>query len=72
MTRVVKAEYDAENQTLRLLEPVDGLADRDQIDVIIDKRIDPKRPWMALANTLSGEDAEAFSRAIDEMFPMER
>lgn len=68
----MKAEFDAENQTLRLLEPVDGLADREHVKVIIDKIIDPKRPWMALANTLSGEDGESFARAIDEMFPTEQ
>ena len=72
MTRVVKAEYDADTQTLRLLEPIDGVENHEQVDVIVDKVIDPKRPWMALANTLSGEDAEAFTRAIDEMFPIER
>lgn len=72
MGKIVKAEFDVEHQTLRLLEPVEGFADREQVDVMIDKMIDPKRPWMALTNTLSGEDGEAFARAIDEMFPIER
>jgi hypothetical protein len=72
MSRIVKAEFDAEHQTLRLLEPLEGFANREQVDVMVDKVIDPKRPWMALQNTLSGEDGEAFARAIDEMFPIER
>ncbi len=33
--------------------------------------IDPDRPWMALENILSREDAESFARAIDEAFPIE-
>jgi hypothetical protein len=72
MSRIVKAEFDAEHQMLRLLEPLEGFANREQVDVMVDKMIDPKRPWMALQNTLSGEDGEAFARAIDEMFPIER
>ena len=69
---IVKAEFDADTQTFRLLEPVEGLANHTQVDLIIDKPIDPKRPWLALADTLSGEDAELFTRAIDELFPIER
>ena len=72
MGRIVKATFDAEHQTLRLLEPVEGFANDEQVDVIINKQIDPQRPWMALENTLSGEDGEAFARAIEEMFPIER
>jgi hypothetical protein len=72
MGHFVKAEYDAETQTLRLLEPIEGFANHEQVDVIVDKHLDPKRPWLALENTLSGEDGEAFARAIEEMFPIER
>lgn len=71
MGRIVRAEFDAEHQTLRLLEPIDGFADHEQVDVIVDKKIDPDRPWMALAGVLSGEDGESFARAIEEMFPIE-
>jgi hypothetical protein len=69
---IVKAEFDEETQTFRLLEPIEGLANHEHVDLIVDKPIDPKRPWLALANTLSGEDAERFTRAIDEFFPIER
>jgi len=72
MGRIVKAEYDAKHQSLRLLEPIDGFADQEQVDVIVDKQIDPERPWMALAGCLSGQDGESFARAIEEMFPIER
>ena len=72
MGRTVTAEFDAEHLTLRLLEPVDGLSDHERVQVTISRGVDSERPWMALSNTLSGEDGEAFTRAIDEMFPIER
>jgi hypothetical protein len=33
--------------------------------------INAGRQWMALENTLSGEDGESFGRAIEEAFPVE-
>jgi hypothetical protein len=72
MRNAVKAEYDKENQTLRLLEPLEGFGNHEQVSVLVDKVIDSERPWLALENTLSGEDGESFARAIDEAFPIER
>jgi hypothetical protein len=72
MGNVIKAEYDKENQTLRLLEPLEGFGNHEQVSVIVDKVIDPKRPWLALENILSGEDGESFAGAIEEAFPIER
>ncbi|MEA2164548.1 MAG: hypothetical protein QOK37_2675 [Thermoanaerobaculia bacterium] len=68
----VEAEYDRDTHTLRLLEPMDGFGDHERVSVLVDKVIDPERPWLALENSLSGEDGEAFARAIEEMFPIER
>lgn len=72
MAKAVTAEFDAEHQTLRLLEPIEGFENKERVQVIVDKAIDPQRPWMALSNCLSSDDGEAFARAIDEMFPIER
>jgi len=69
---ILRAEYDAEHQTLRLLEPIAGFKDHEQVDVIVDKKIDPERPWMALSGCMSGEEGEEFARIIEEMFPIER
>jgi hypothetical protein len=71
MTKIVKAEYDAEHQTLRLLEPLEGFDDHAQVTAVVN-RADPERPWMALSGVLSGEDGEAFARAVDEAFPIEK
>ncbi len=72
MGKVVKAEYDKETQTLHLLEPLEGFGNHEEVSVLVDKVIDPERPWLALENSLSGADGEAFARAIEEAFPIER
>lgn len=64
---ILKVEYDAKSQTLRLLEPLEGFSDGEQVTAVVNK-LDPERPWMALANTMSGEDGEAFERAIQQDF----
>lgn len=56
---------------LRLLEPLDGFKDGDQVTVVVNP-VDPGRPWLALQGILSGEDGEAFARAIEEAFPIEK
>lgn len=71
MSKVLKAEYDDATQTLRLLEPLDGFADREKVSVIVE-HAKPKKPWADLENILTGEDAESFGRAIDEAFPIEK
>lgn len=72
MATTVKAEYDKDNHTLRLLEPMEGFGNHERVSVLVDKEIDPERPWLALENTLSGEDGVSFARAIEEVFPVER
>jgi hypothetical protein len=68
---IVKAEYDEKSQTLRLLEPLEGFQDGEKVTAVVNK-LDPGRPWLALQGVLSGEDGEAFARAIDEAFPIEK
>jgi hypothetical protein len=70
MSRVVKAEYDEQSHTLRLLEPVEGLKDHQQVSVVVND-IKPKRPWADLEGILKGEEGESFARAIEEAFPIE-
>lgn len=44
MTKVVTAEYDADKQELRLLEPLDGVADGEKVVVTIESRGEPREP----------------------------
>jgi hypothetical protein len=71
MAKIVKAEYDAEHQTLRLLEPLEGFQDNEQVTAVINKSAD-ERPWRSLRGILSKEAGEELGRAIDEMFPVEK
>jgi hypothetical protein len=70
MSKVLNAEYDDATCSLRLLEPLEGFADRERVSVIVD-HAEAKRPWSDLRGLLSGEDGEKFARAIDEAFPIE-
>ena len=73
MGKVVRAEYDAATHALKLVEPVEGLHDRDQVDVTIDKREEPgAESWRPFVGCLAGPAGDDFARAIDEMFPIER
>jgi len=71
MTRVVNAEYDAQHQTLRLLEPLEGFEDGAQVTAVINPKV-PRRPWLALQGILSKEAGDDLARAIEEMFPTEK
>lgn len=69
MGKLVKAKYDAEHNTIRLVEPLEGFSNDEDIDVLVSKPEDPTRPWLALKGTLPEENAEELSRLINEMFP---
>jgi hypothetical protein len=68
MSKVLTAEYDATQNTLRLVEPLDGVGDHEkvQVQVIATER---EKPWMALRGSLSKEAGEELSRIVNEMFP---
>ena len=70
MSKVVKAQYDDVNQTLHLLEPLEGFENRETVSVIV-HHADGKRPWSDLRGILSGEEGEEFARIIEEAFPTE-
>lgn len=65
--RIVKAEYDAQRNELRLLEPLEGFADGAKVEITVVKT-DPSR-WADLSGIISGEAGDSFARAIDELFP---
>ncbi len=73
MTKVVRAEYDAARHALKLVEPVEGLEDHDQVEVTIDKRVETgAESWRPFVGCLAGPAGDELARAIDEMFPIER
>ena len=71
MTKVVKAEYDAEHQTLRLLEPLEGLENGAQVTAVVNSD-QPDHPLKAVSGILDDEAGESFARAVEKMFPIEK
>lgn len=67
MYRVVRARYDARSNAFRLLEPIEGIADHEEVSVTVN----PKPRWSYLENSVQGEDAKDFGDAIEEAFPTE-
>ena len=72
MGKLITAEYDAATNTLRLVEPVEGLQDRQRVRVTIFKPPTPdgsEPSWKRFDGILSKEAGDDLARAIDEMFP---
>ncbi|MGH9422649.1 MAG: hypothetical protein ACRD3J_21930 [Thermoanaerobaculia bacterium] len=70
MSNVLNAEYDDATHSLRLLDPLEGFADRERVSVVVN-HAESKRPWSDLRGLLSGEEGAEFARAIEEAFPIE-
>jgi len=68
--RVVNVEYDAASNSLQLVEPLDGVEDREKLQATIEKRNDAgAESWRPFLGSLSGAAGDDFARVIDEMFP---
>jgi hypothetical protein len=69
MAKVVIAEYDAEENALRLQEPLSGVKHHERIRVSIDEpHRNGDRPWLELRGILSPEAGDSLAAVIDEMF----
>jgi hypothetical protein len=69
MSRIVLAEYDANENILRLTEPLHAVRDHEKLFVAIEAPADDeRRPWLRLRDSLSAEAGDSLSDAIDEMF----
>lgn len=72
MTKVVTAEYDAAQNTLRLVEPLDGVRDHEKVTVQViatENEEGANADSLALRGSLSKEAGEELSRIVNEMFP---
>jgi hypothetical protein len=73
MTKTLKARYDAEHNVLRLVEPLEGVADDADVTVTLLDTPPPndgvERPWLKWENSLSVEGGAEMARIIDEEFP---
>jgi predicted DNA-binding antitoxin AbrB/MazE fold protein len=65
MSKVIEAEYLADERILKLAQPLDGLADHERVQVVIERRLIPERnDWPKL-----DEDAgRELARAVRDAF----
>ena len=72
MAKTVKADYDASQQTLHLVEPLEGVGDGQRVEITINSHPASDPDWWRFCGVLSGENGESCARAIEEAFPTER
>lgn len=64
MNKRIRAEYDAASRTLRLVEPLDGIEDRQQVFVAVEEAAAAASDWRRLRGTLPAEAAEEMRRHL--------
>ena len=71
-SKVVKATYDAENNTLRLVEPLVGVGNDETLTVIVEEPARAPHSWDDLRGILSKEAGDELAAIIEEEFPIEK
>jgi hypothetical protein len=64
MNRRVRAEYDAATGSLRLIDPIEGIENHQQIMIAIEEEVEESRDWRALRGSLPSEAAEDLRRVL--------
>ncbi len=71
MTKTLKARYDAEQNIFRLVEPLEGVANEEEVTLLVATQPkDGERPWSHLRGILAGEAGDEMARIIAEEFPL--
>jgi hypothetical protein len=67
----IRAEYDADQNSLQLAVPLEGVANREQVTVQVttSKPADDQNPWLPFSGILSKEAGDELSQLVNEMFP---
>ena len=69
MSRTIEVEYLAEQNVLKLTEPLTGVRDHAKLAVEITALPrQESQPWMALAGSLDGQGGSEVARAVSEAF----
>lgn len=66
MTRIIQALY--EDGVLKPLQPLEGVAERSQVQITVEVREDRPHPLSECFGILPDEDAEEMRRIIEEEF----
>jgi len=72
MSKVVKAKYDAAQNALRLVEPLEGVPNETEVEVTLNAPAAYESSILDYRGCLSGENGEEFAAIIDEMYPIEK
>jgi len=72
MARTIEVEYLAEENVLKLSEPLTGVCDHARLAVEIKDSSRPEsQAWMALAGSLDGHSGREIASAVNEAFGRE-
>lgn len=74
-SKILKAKYDAAQNVLRLVEPLEGVAN--EADVKVTVAVDapaqtPAEAWEAIRRDVTQEQLDELAAVIEEMFPIEK
>lgn len=64
MNKHIRAEYDADTESLRLIDPLDGIENHQQILIAVEETQVEARDWRALRGSLPAEAAEDLRRVL--------
>jgi hypothetical protein len=64
MSKHIRAEYDADTESLRLIDPLDGIENHQQILIAVEEKMEESRDWRALRGSLPVEAAEDMRRVL--------
>ncbi len=64
MNKHIRAEYDADTESLRLIDPLDGIENHQQILIAVEEKMGESRDWRALRGSLPSEAAEDLRRVL--------
>jgi hypothetical protein len=72
MSKVLKAKYDAAQNALRLVEPLEGVPNEADVEVTVTAPDAHESSILDYRGCLSGENGEEFAAIIDAMYPIEK
>ena len=69
MTRTIEAEYIANENILKLAQPLSGVADHAMVSIEVKEAPAASgQPWLALAGSLGEEEGCELARAVRDAF----
>jgi hypothetical protein len=64
MNKHIRAEYDADTESLRLIDPLEGIENHQQVVIAVEETQKEAADWRALRGLLPAEAAEDIRRVL--------